>query len=119
MVSMLVLAIVAQCLHTSTFFYFITPIPVDVIRFTAAVVVGLAVDSAALVKTIQSGKRIYLLVFALVHFGINMSAHFRFASRFDELDTTSFQFWIDSFILSFAVAYAVYCYAEAFAIQKK
>lgn len=118
MVAMLVLAILAQVLHTATFFYFVTPIPVDMIRFVAAVVVGLAVDSAALVKTIQSGRRIYLIVFAIVHFGINMSAHFRFASRFDELDTTSFQFWIDSIILSFAVAYAVFCYAEAFAIQK-
>lgn len=118
MVAMLVLAILAQVLHTATFFYFVTPIPVDVIRFVAAVVVGLAVDSAALVKTIQSGRRIYLIVFAIVHFGINMSAHFRFASRFEELDTTGFQFWVDSFILSFAVAYAVFCYAEAFAIQK-
>ena len=118
MVAMLVLAILAQVLHTATFFYFVTPIPVDVIRFVAAVVVGLAVDSAALVKTIQSGRRIYLIVFAIVHFGINMSAHFRFASRFEELDTAGFQFWVDSFILSFAVAYAVFCYAEAFAIQK-
>jgi len=119
MVAMLVLAILAQVLHTATFFYFVTPIPVDMIRFVAAVVVGLAVDSAALVKTIQSGRRIYLIVFAIVHFGINMSAHFRFASRFEELDTAGFQFWVDSFILSFAVAYAVFCYAEAFAIQKE
>src|SRR5690606_28573858 len=62
MVAMLVLAILAQVLHTATFFYFVTPIPVDLIRFIAAVVVGLAVDSAALVKTIQSGRRIYLVV---------------------------------------------------------
>lgn len=118
MVSMLVLAILAQVLHTSTFFYFVTPIPINYIRIVTAVVVGLAVDSAALVKTIRSGRHIYLVIFAVVHFGINMSAHFRFASRFDELDTSTLQFWFDSALLSFAVSYAVYCYAEAFAIQK-
>lgn len=118
MVAMLVLAILAQVLHTSTFFYFVTPIPIDYIRIITAIVVGLAVDSAALVKTIRSGRHIYLVIFAVVHFGINMSAHFRFASRFDEIDTATIQFWFDSALLSFAVSYAVYCYAEAFAIQK-
>lgn len=118
MVSMLVLAILAQVLHTSTFFYFVTPIPIDYIRIVTAIVVGLAVDSAALVKTIRSGRHIYLVIFAVVHFGINMSAHFRFAGRFDEIDTGTIQFWFDSALLSFAVSYAVYCYAEAFAIQK-
>jgi len=118
MVAMLVLAILAQVLHTSTFFYFVTPIPIDPIRIITAIVVGLAVDSAALVKTIRSGRHIYLVIFAVVHFGINMSAHFRFASRFDEIDVDTIQFWFDSALLSFAVSYAVYCYAEAFAIQK-
>lgn len=116
--SMLVVAIVAQTLHTATFFYFITPVPDSILRYLTAAVVGIGVDAAALVATIQSQKKWYLWAFAGIHFGINMSAHFRFADNFGDLDTTTYHFWFDSALLSGAVAFAVYCYSNVFAFKK-
>lgn len=115
--SMLVVAIVAQTLHTATFFYFITPVPDSILRYVTAGVVGIGVDAAALVATIQSQRKWYLWVFAVIHFGINMSAHFRFADNFGDLDTTTYHFWFDSALLSGAVAFAVYCYSNVFAFN--
>lgn len=115
---MLLVAIVAQTLHTATFFYFITPVPDSILRYVTAGVVGIGVDAAALVATIQSQRRWYLWAFALIHFGINMSAHFRFADNFGELETGTIHFWFDSALLSGAVAFAVYCYSSVFAFKK-
>lgn len=115
--SMLVVAIVAQTLHTATFFYFITPVPDSILRYVTAAVVGIGVDAAALVATIQSQRKWYLWAFAAIHFGINMSAHFRFADNFGDLDTTTYHFWFDSALLSGAVAFAVYCYSNVFAFN--
>lgn len=116
--SMLIIAIVAQTLHTATFFYFITPVPDSILRYLTAAVVGIGVDAAALVATIQSQKKWYLWAFAGIHFGINMSAHFRFADNFGDLDTTTYHFWFDSALLSGAVAFAVYCYSNVFVFKK-
>lgn len=119
MVVMLVVATCAQILHTSSFFYFITPIPGDVFRIMTAILVGFAVDSAALIKTIRSGNRIYLVVFAVGHFFVNLSAHFRFLERTEsDIDTTTWLFFGESCLLSFLVAFAVYSYSEAFAFKK-
>lgn len=115
---MLIIAIVAQTLHTATFFYFLTPVPDSILRYVTAAVVGIGVDAAALVATIQSQKKWYLWAFAGIHFGINMSAHFRFADSFGDLDTTTYHFWFDSALLSGAVAFAVYCYSNVFAFKK-
>lgn len=115
---MLLIAIVAQTLHTATFFYFITPVPDSILRYVTAGVVGIGVDAAALVATIQSQRRWYLWAFALIHFGINMSAHFRFADNFGEIETGTIHFWFDSALLSGAVAFAVYCYSSVFAFKK-
>lgn len=115
---MLLVAIVAQTLHTATFFYFITPVPDSILRYVTAGVVGIGVDAAALVATIQSQRKWYLWTFALIHFGINMSAHFRFADNYGEIDTSTIHFWFDSALLSGAVAFAVYCYSSVFAFKK-
>ena len=117
-ITMLLVAIAAQTLHTATFFYFITPVPDSILRYVTAGVVGIGVDAAALVATIQSQRRWYLWAFALIHFGINMSAHFRFAGNFAELETDTIHFWFDSALLSGAVAFAVYCYSSVFAFKK-
>ena len=117
-VTMLVIAVIAQTLHTATFFYFITPVPDSILRYATAGVVGIGVDAAALVATIQSQRRWYLWAFAFIHFGINMSAHFRFADNFGEIETDTIHFWFDSALLSGAVAFAVYCYSSVFAFKK-
>lgn len=118
MVFMLVMAIIAQILHTSTFFYFITPVDNVFLRYMIAVIVGVAVDSAALVTTIRRGNRLNLVIFAVCHFAVNMSAHFRFAEESEAIDVTAWHFYFDSVILSFLVSYAVYSYAETFAFKK-
>jgi hypothetical protein len=119
MVALLVVATGAQILHTSSFFYFITPIPGEVFRIVTAILVGFAVDSAALIKTIRSGNRIYLIIFAIGHFFVNLSAHFRFLERTEsDIDTTTWLFFGESCLLSFLVAFAVYSYSEAFAFKK-
>ena len=119
MVVLLLIATGAQILHTSSFFYFITPIPGDVFRIATAILVGFAVDSAALIKTIRSGNRIYLLIFGIGHFFVNLSAHFRFIEKAEtDIDTTTYLFFAESCLLSFLVAFAVYSYSEAFAFKK-
>lgn len=119
MVVLLVIATGAQILHTSSFFYFITPIPGELFRIVTAVLVGFAVDSAALIKTIRSGNRIYLIIFAIGHFFVNLSAHFRFLEKHQaDIDTTTWLFFGESCLLSFLVAFAVYSYSEAFAFKK-
>jgi hypothetical protein len=119
MVTLLVIATGAQILHTSSFFYFITPIPGEIFRIITAILVGFAVDSAALIKTIRSGNRIYLIIFAIGHFFVNLSAHFRFLEKQQaEIDTTTWLFFGESCLLSFLVAFAVYSYSEAFAFKK-
>mgnify|MGYP000488184821 FL=1 len=119
MVTLLVIATGAQILHTSSFFYFITPIPGEIFRIITAILVGFAVDSAALIKTIRSGNRIYLIIFAIGHFFVNLSAHFRFLEKQQaDIDTTTWLFFGESCLLSFLVAFAVYSYSEAFAFKK-
>lgn len=119
MVVLLVIATGAQILHTSSFFYFITPIPGEIFRIITAILVGFAVDSAALIKTIRSGNRIYLIIFAVGHFFVNLSAHFRFLEKQQaDIDTTTWLFFGESCLLSFLVAFAVYSYSEAFAFKK-
>lgn len=119
MVALLVIATGAQILHTSSFFYFITPIPGELFRIITAILVGFAVDSAALIKTIRSGNRIYLIIFAIGHFFVNLSAHFRFLEKQQaDIDTTTWLFFGESCLLSFLVAFAVYSYSEAFAFKK-
>lgn len=71
-------AMIGQMAHTSWVFYRNIPEeqPLE-LRVILAIVCAIGVDCTALVMTVKRGGMGYLITFALIHFAINLTAHFQ------------------------------------------
>jgi len=71
-------AMIGQMAHTSWVFYRNIPEeqPLE-LRVILAIVCAIGVDCTALVMTVKRGGIRYLITFALIHFAVNLTAHFQ------------------------------------------
>ena len=71
-------AMIGQMAHTSWVFYRNIPEeqPIE-LRVILAIVCAIGVDCTALVMTVKRGGIRYLITFALIHFAVNLTAHFQ------------------------------------------
>jgi len=71
-------AMIGQMAHTSWVFYRNIPEeqPLE-LRVILAIVCAIGVDCTALVMTVKRGGIGYLITFALIHFAVNLTAHFQ------------------------------------------
>ena len=73
-----------------------------------------SIQFTALLMTLHRGGRVYLLIFAVLEFGVNM-IHYR---PWDK-EGTGIDVWVIDILLSFAIAFSIYSYSEIFTTKRQ
>ena len=85
----------------------------EVLPIISGVVFAIAVQFTGLIMTIHSGRKAYLIGFALVEFLTNMLYYAPWSDP-----STTCDIWAIDIIISAAIAFTILSYAELFAASK-
>lgn len=83
-------------------------------NFAEALLYAGSIQFTALLMTLHRGGRVYLLIFAVLEFGVNM-IHYR---PWDK-EGTGIDVWVIDILLSFAIAFSIYSYSEIFTTKRQ
>jgi hypothetical protein len=105
-------ALIWQMEHSANIVIRVSLIEYEAWKITSGILFAFAVQFTALLMTIHSGKKWYLILFAFIEFFINMLYYEPWAREEATMAT-----WSIDLILSAAIAFTIYSYSELFTKQ--
>ncbi|MEZ5044106.1 MAG: hypothetical protein R2828_29705 [Saprospiraceae bacterium] len=111
--SVFLLALFFQMEHSALVAAKVSQLNNEVLRIISGVVFAIAVQFTGLIMTIHSGRKAYLIGFALVEFLTNMLYYAPWSEP-----SITYDIWAIDIIISAAIAFTILSYAELFAASK-
>ena len=105
-------AMVVQMEHTIALAKNASKLSSEILQYLSAGLFAFSFQFTGLLMTIRSGKRWYLILFAIIEFFVNILYYKPWVDN--DLNN-----WVVSLLLSAAIPFAIYCYSELFTSESK